>query len=249
MKYKAIILDLDDTTVRHGLDNLPSPRVLDAIQKAGKRIHVCIATGRSLEEAKPVIDNLSLTGPCIISNGTQIYDPVTQKIFHQIFLSDEAVPEVYRVCQQYDLQLMIHADGRDYIYTGELLPHKVLRMFVNLINPDIVDGLVEELKKINGINVQKMPSWDKGFMCIDITSTSASKLHGIVVVAKLLHLDTSEIIGVGDGYNDFPLLLACGLKIAMGNAVEELKAVADFIAPTIDEDGVAVVIEKFVLTG
>ena len=52
---------------------------------------------------------------------------------------------------------------------------------------------------------------------------------------------------MGDGYNDFPLLMASGLKIAMGNAVPELKEIADFVAPTVEEDGVAVIIEKFIL--
>jgi hydroxymethylpyrimidine pyrophosphatase-like HAD family hydrolase len=55
------------------------------------------------------------------------------------------------------------------------------------------------------------------------------------------------MIGVGDGYNDFPLLEACGLKVAMGNALEDLKGIADYIAPSVDEDGVANVIEKFIL--
>lgn len=45
----------------------------------------------------------------------------------------------------------------------------------------------------------------------------------------------------------FLFLMACGLKVAMGNAVSELKTIADYIAPTIDEDGVADVIEKFIL--
>ena len=84
-------------------------------------------------------------------------------------------------------------------------------------------------------------------MSLDIASSSASKLHGIMEVAKILNIRTEEIIGVGDGYNDFPLLMACGLKIAMGNAVPELKAIADFIAPTVQDDGVATIIEKFVL--
>jgi hypothetical protein len=83
-------------------------------------------------------------------------------------------------------------------------------------------------------------------MSINITDALASKLHGVVEVARMLHIKTEDIIGVGDGYVDFPLLMACGLKIAMGNAVPELKAIADFIAPTVDEDGVAVVIDKFI---
>lgn len=75
----------------------------------------------------------------------------------------------------------------------------------------------------------------------------AIKQHGILEVAEMLGISTHEIIGVGDGYNDFPLLMACGLKVAMGNAVSDLKEIADYIAPTVEEDGVADVIEEFVL--
>lgn len=46
-----------------------------------------------------------------------------------------------------------------------------------------------------------------------------------------------------------PLLMACGLRVAMGNAVEDLKAIADYIAPPVENDGVADVIEKFILIG
>jgi len=74
-----------------------------------------------------------------------------------------------------------------------------------------------------------------------------SRASRIFKVAKILGIDTHEIIGIGDGYNDFPLLMACGLKVAMGNAVEDLKAIADYIAPTVSQDGVADVINKFVL--
>ena len=68
-----------------------------------------------------------------------------------------------------------------------------------------------------------------------------------MVVANLLKIKTTEIIGVGDGYNDFPMLLACGLKVAMDNANDDLKAIADYIAPSVDDDGVADVIEKYIL--
>ena len=50
---------------------------------------------------------------------------------------------------------------------------------------------------------------------------------------------------MGDGYNDFSLLMACGLKVAMGNAVEELKSIADYIAPTVENDGLSNVIAKY----
>ncbi len=82
---------------------------------------------------------------------------------------------------------------------------------------------------------------------IMIGHTEATKQHGIQQVAKHLGINTHEMIGIGDGYNDFPLLMACGLKVAMGNAVDELKAIADYIAPPVTKDGVADVIEKYIL--
>jgi len=68
-----------------------------------------------------------------------------------------------------------------------------------------------------------------------------------VVAQWMVKIKPQEIIGVGDGPNDYPLLMGSGFKVAMGNAVPELKEIADFIAPSVEEDGVATVIEKFVL--
>ena len=65
--------------------------------------------------------------------------------------------------------------------------------------------------------------------------------------AELNGIETSQIIAAGDSYNDIPLLEACGLRIAMGNAVPELKALADYVAPSVDQDGLATAIDEFVL--
>jgi len=249
MKYKAIILDLDDTTVLHGKDNLPSQRVAEAIAKAIKKIHVCVATARTLKDAMPVLTHLSLSGPCIVANGTQIYDPQKGKIIHEVLLPNEAVRPVFEICRKAHIVPMLHNGERDVPFQSLDEGAKVVAIYIPEVEPKRADSIVEALKAIPNITVQKLAAWDKRYMSIDVMSENASKLHGIVEVARLLHIQTEDIIGVGDGYNDFPLLLACGLKIAMGNAVPELKAIADFIAPTVYEDGVATVIEKFVLTG
>lgn len=249
MKYKAIILDLDDTTVVHGKQNLPSPRVAKAIARAKKRIHVCIATARLLIDALPVMNHLELSGPCIVSNGTQVYDPVAGKIVQEICIDRDIIPKLYSVCQKNALVGYYYDGERDVEYTGGAVPEKVLSVYIPDIDPSRVDGLVSEFQQFQQTTVHKLSGWDKRYMSIDITDVRASKLHGVIEVARILDIKTEDIIGVGDGYVDFPLLMACGLKIAMGNAVPELKAIADFIAPSIEEDGVATVIEKFVLTG
>jgi HAD superfamily hydrolase (TIGR01484 family) len=248
MNYKAIILDLDDTTVLHGKENLPSPRVTAAIAEARERIHVCIATARTLKDATPVVSHLSLSGPCVFTNGTQIYDPVKKEIVHEVLLPKETIPKVYEICQKLHVTSMLYNGEEDVLAKDPTPDTKVLSIYIPQIEPEKADAVVDALKVLPGVNVQKLNAWDKRYMSIDVTNEKASKLHGIVEVARILDIKTDDIIGVGDGYNDFPLLMACGLKIAMGNAVPELKEIADFVAPSVYDDGVATVIEKFVLT-
>lgn len=247
MKYRALMLDLDDTTVPHGKTSLPTPRVAIAIAKAKDFVHVCIATGRPLDITLPLIKLLSITGPCIVNNGTQIYDPVKKKIVYEKEMPQESIPAVYQVCKEEGLFVMYNDGHIEKEYDGGPVPAKVISLYIPQIDQHKIDDYMDIFMKIPGIAAHKLTGWDKNYLSIELTHAEASKLHGIVEVSRLLDLVPEDIIGVGDGYNDFPLLMACGLKIAMGNAVPELKAIADFIAPTVDEDGVAVVIEKFIL--
>ena len=248
MKYKALILDLDGTTFVHGKDSMPSPRVTAAIARARKIIHVCVATGRPLDLALPVLAHLQLSGPCVINNGTLIYDPETKQYIHEVILPKAAIPDIYRVASMFGLDAILFDAQKDHVYTGGPMPKKVLSFYMPQVPPEKVQTVMDHLMKISNVAVHKLDAWDKQYMSIDVTGKEASKLHGIVEVARILKLKTEEIIGVGDGYNDFPLLMASGLKIAMGNAVPELKEIADFVAPTVEEDGVAVIIEKFILS-
>ena len=119
-------------------------------------------------------------------------------------------------------------------------------VFAQGISFQLIHRLTPQLSQIPGIAVHTAPSWTKGKTDILITHAQATKQHGILEIAKILNIGTHEIIGVGDGNNDFPLLMACGLKIAMGNAVKDLKAIADYVAPKVEEDGLAHIINKFI---
>ena len=60
-------------------------------------------------------------------------------------------------------------------------------------------------------------------------------------------MNPSNIVAVGDSYNDLPMLEACGLSVAMGNAPPEVKSIADFVVPSVENDGLAVAINDHVL--
>ena len=74
-----------------------------------------------------------------------------------------------------------------------------------------------------------------------------SKGQGLIQLAKILDIPLAETMAIGDAENDLSMLEAAGLAIAMGNAVPEIIAIADFQTSTNDEHGVAVALEKFVL--
>ncbi len=247
MKYKALFLDIDGTLVKHGLEYLPTPRVSAAINQISSKMHVCLATGRILPHIEDIVSHLKLSGLCVISNGIQIYDPQKQSIIWEKPLSKEAVPFVYETLKKYSSQIRQFDGWDEYPFDGNVEKNNIYCLWIDQVKPQIVDSIMKDLSIRSDISANKIISYKKNLLSLIVSHAEASKLHGIVEVAKRLNINTQEMIGVGDGYNDFPLLMACGLKIAMGNAVEELKAIADFIAPSVEEDGVATVIEKFIL--
>lgn len=106
---------------------------------------------------------------------------------------------------------------------------------------------MQKLSSITDITYHKTHHKDPEKFGVLINHIDATKQQGVFELEKRLGIARSEMIGVGDSYNDFPLLMACGLKVAMGNAIPELKEIADYIAPSVNEDGVVDVIEKFIL--
>lgn len=87
----------------------------------------------------------------------------------------------------------------------------------------------------------------RGHMC-EIAPAGATKWSGVCHVAELWGIGAGEICAVGDDVNDLPMIEGAGLGVAMGNAVEEVKAAADRVAPTHDEHGLVQVVD-WVLSG
>lgn len=249
MKYKALFLDLDGTTIPNKRDGMPSERVSDAIHKAKSRVFVCIATSRPLFIANHIIDHLDIRGLCVVNDATQIYDPVKKKIIETIYLNPGDVVKLKKYFKRYAIPLIINTSDGDQEEGASIAIDQICALCVPDISLEAADRIIADVTKYSGVAAHKIYSWTrKDLYWVSLTHARATKLHAVVRIAELLGVKTEEMIGVGDGYNDYPLLSACGLKIAMGNAASELKAIADFIAPSVDEDGVATVIEKFILS-
>ena len=86
-----------------------------------------------------------------------------------------------------------------------------------------------------------------GLSFINITAPEVAKGKALQALASCLDIRTDEIMAVGDGTNDIPLHSAAGLGVAMQNAPDELKSVADYITADIEQSGVAQAVQKFLL--
>lgn len=246
-KYKAIIMDLDGTAMPFRKDAMPRPKVISAIKKIKKFVRVSISTSRPLFMARDIIKILGVNAPCSVNDSTKIYDPVKNKVLQTIYLDQKYAIVTKKVFEEKKIPFSINIGNREFKYHGGPLPKRICGMFATDITEQVADNLVDAITDRTPVAAQKFHTWTPGTYWMTVTNALATKLHSVLTIAELIGVKPKEIIGIGDGYNDFPLLEASGLKIAMGNAVPELKAIADFVAPSVDEDGVATVIEKFVL--
>lgn len=247
MIYKALMSDIDGTLVANQIDALPSDNVRDAVTRAMASVTVCLVTGRSLQHSEDIMRCLNITGPCIFSNGAMIFDPVRRKILREHLLSAEDIGFISPVLRRIGSPGYVRNKSGRYELTEAYRPQASQYVYIPPLTEAAFAELEAAIRQKDDLALHIMIAWEKGDKDYMITKSTATKQHAILEAAEILGISTKEIIGVGDGYNDFPLLMACGLKVAMGNAVADLKAIADYIAPSVDRDGVADVINKYIL--
>lgn len=252
LKYKSLLLDVDGTLVPVGPHTRPSDRVSKSLEEAKKRVGVSLVSGRCLDWLTELFAILDLNTPCIINGGSQIINPKTEEILWERPINQEDSREIMKIIRKDRISFIVSDGGTEYDNPQKLEFSKPLAIKLTYFDSkEKSDHCLKVLETIPDISSHKTISWDKDRnyrMEIYITHREATKDHAVQELAKMLNIKTDEMIGVGDSRNDIPLLHACGLKIAMGNADDKLKSIADYIAPDVFEDGVAHVVEKFILS-
>jgi HAD superfamily hydrolase (TIGR01484 family) len=245
--YKAIMLDVDGTLITNEYAGKISPKVKQTILRANSKVKVGIASGRPLARVGFIFDELKLKIPCVISGGTQIVDPITRKILWERPILKKDLTEIKKVIKNVPYKVWVVDEVEELLYSQTLTLKNPVNFFMSKIAEEEADRLISILSRIPTLALTKVVAYTPGFVSLHITHAQATKQHAIEKVAEILNLKKDMIIGVGDGHNDIPLFNACGLRVAMGDAVPGLKAQADYIAPSCLEDGVAHVFEKFIM--
>jgi len=248
MQYKALIFDLDGTAIDTKQNASPSKRLLETIAHANDKVILACATGRSFGNAQRVLLEMGITHPCIIFGGSQILNPQTGEVLWKKEIAAKQVNKIVSLCKEYPC---------DFYFTDDMEPthyHEVATrikpesiVYVKDIKIQYVPIMLKKLEQVSGVVAHVTNSWVEGCKDLHITHVDATKKNALQQWLKLLNLKKENVIAVGDSRNDIPLFESAGLKVAMGNSTEDLKSKADFVTKNVENDGLAYVIEKYIL--
>lgn len=251
MKYKAIITDLDGTALDSPIEKTVSNRLANAvIALESNGIKVCAATGRPETFAQPILQSMGLHHPVIISGGTRIINPVSGDELWSCGLSANQLEQIVDILKgtTYGFLWNDYTEA-DYLEGGWSIDrfeaYKSTYFFeVCFIPNEEVEELVKVLQHVDGIASTVVVAQRPGLRDIHITHRDATKEHAIYQLEKIIGVSKQDMIGVGDGHNDLHLFKAVEYKVAMGNAVSELKEAADEVIGSVKDDGLAEYFER-----
>lgn len=253
-------LDVDGTLVNH--DGDMSPAVHDVLQQVATQRHVVIATGRSIGATLPIAQLAGIErGFAVCSNGaiTVELDPALPE-GHRImdtrsFAPREALtalrsvaPEAHYAVETSDggffsTQAFQDASfGTHAIETPfeELLDLQAVRVVVHV--PDLSPGEFSDVVARAGVHgVEYAIGWTAW---LDMAAPGVSKASALEAVRSRLGVDRARTIAVGDGFNDTEMLAWSGVGVAMGQAPDGVKAVADAVTAPVQLDGTAEVLRR-----
>ncbi|HEY4963278.1 MAG TPA: HAD family hydrolase [Candidatus Saccharimonadales bacterium] len=253
--YNALITDIDGTVAAIGTDGSDiSEHTRQIVSRAiskGKRI-TC-ATGRGWPSSKPVIQRLGLIDPCIIEGGSCIINPESEEILWEVQLDEMASSAILSIFKRL-------ATDNVYIKSTSDKSRLPLAQVTNVTGSNRiiyllgVDAQTAELV-VNEVNNtgfavahKTTPSWyGPQLTDVHVTNPDGTKEHAIEQWLSMMKVNKSETIGLGDSENDLPLFKSVGLRIAVDNAHDNLKAQADHIVAAYDKGGLDQAISTYLL--
>lgn len=266
LPYRAIALDLDGTLTNH--DKVVTLKTREALLQAeAEGVVIILASGRPTYGIEPVAECLELDkrGGYILSyNGGNIVNAKTgEKLFAQ-FLPDEVIPILYRYAKEKNHALLGYA-GNEIITEMPDDQYVKEESRINKMNIRKVENLFEALEphptkllmtgdpadmlkaenELSEILGDRMDIFRSAPFFLELVPKGIDKAKSLLRLLSKINLTPADMIAFGDGYNDLSMLKLAGMGVAMQNAAPEVRAEADYITLSNEEDGVAAALEHF----
>lgn len=256
--YRLLALDLDGTVLNS--EHTISQELVDTIQQIATNTHVVIVTGRHHVAARPYYDQLGLSTPIICCNGTYIFDYQNNYVIQENAINKDAAEQFIVLSEANQLKMvmyvrdaMLYSRARPIEYMEALL--KWSKTFPISQRPNIqkvgnfqleakrseyiwkfvVEGDVDHFAELPFIKTHfnGERSWINR---VDFAAIGNSKGNTLSQYVLQLGLSLEECVAVGDNHNDISMLKAAGMGIAMQNADDTVKSIANLITKKSNDD-------------
>ncbi len=268
MGFRVLVLDLDGTLTNSKKE--VTPRTLEALLEVQKRgVKIVLASGRPTYGVAPVADELGLDkyGGYILSyNGGEIVNWQTKEILYENILDPVLIPYLYWCAKKNDFAIVTYHNEfvltenpeDEYVLKEALLnvmKIKPVEHFLSAITFPITKCLIVGEPSRLIVLEKEMFDQLKGRMGVyrsepyflELVPKGIDKATSLQILLHGIGSSADEMIACGDGFNDISMIKLAGLGVAMANAQLEVQENADFITVSNDEDGIAQVVEKFLL--
>lgn len=268
MNYKMIALDLDGTLTNS--EKKISPRTKDALMKAQEQgVTLVLASGRPLYGIMPLALELQLKehdGYILAYNGGKIIECRTGTVIFQNSLTQDRSRMVIRAAECAGTDILSY-DEEWIVTNNRFSPYAVEESRINRLELKQIDdlsgwvhGLVPKFILLGhpddlAVKEPLVKRWlgqdfsiyrSAGFF-LEVMPRGIDKARSLEQLLRQLKLHPESLVACGDGYNDLSMIDYAGLGVVMANGVDSLKEHADFITDSNDEDGIARVVEQFIL--
>ncbi len=250
---KAIFFDIDGTLL-YGNKGIPSKEVEDLRLLKEKGIKIVVCTGRAINEVKPLgLDKYNFDG-YIALNGQTIFDGKYNLISEHLF--DEE--DLNKLLKHFNnKEFVIGLSGEDGLYVNYIddkviLENRILNISLPRIdkyhNEKIYSAIAycdNEVKEMlrDELSSSTITYWNS--YGIDIFKKGGGKAEGIKEYLSMNNIDIKDTMAFGDSENDIEMLKIVNIGVAMGNGIDELKTISDFVTLNLYDDGIDYALRHF----
>ncbi|QWB99910.1 Cof-type HAD-IIB family hydrolase [Mycoplasmatota bacterium] len=240
-----VFFDLDGTLLNGGKIVQGIPKIIEELKEKG---HIpVIATGRNPNLLRGLDKDLSIDHLVLANGGYVLSDG---KVIHENYISFDTIKRLTKRADEYPFDLTIEYIDEYVAYRDDTLATYRFSNHFNLpranvdhkLYPDrkvfavviFEDQVVEDIKE----DFPELQFNKSGGIAYDVNPRGDLKAEGVRKMIEYFNMDLDEVYAIGDNYNDMKMLKTVGHSIAMGNAVDELKEIAEFITDDVDKQGI-----------
>ncbi len=258
--YRLVATDLDGTLLRD--DHSVSARTREALvaATAAGAAHI-VVTGRAVPWTRPILEDLGYQGLAVCGQGAQVYDAGAGRLLTSVTLDRQlaGVALAKIEAEVGPLHLAASRDGLDgevlvgpgydvvgklpatpFTDASDLWAAPLNKLYIQ--HPELTsDELAATAERTAGGFVTVVMA---GEGIVELLPLGLSKATGLSLAARRLGVKAAETVAFGDMPNDIPMFAWSGHGVAMANAHRELRAVADEVTTSNEDDGIAVVLER-----